>query len=295
MAFFLATPVWAKEYRLVLPAGPGSTLDLVGRTIAKSYNKISGNNLIVENKPGGDGLIAVAHFKNTPGAVILGNTTMHAFNYHYRPQPLPYSDGDFDHVGFVGWAPQIWYANPKSGIKTPADLKKVLGTTDKPFFAGDNTLNFVNGNSLVRHLNLQDQVKGVRYKTSPEAVTSTIGGLQPIGVGTLTPVLLEHVKAGNLVIVGSSGDRDFSVDGINIPSISKATGAQQFSGGYVLSMNKQFNKDEIAQMHKDLSAAIQSPESQEEFKRLRVLFVGSDGATALKILTDYRASIGQFK
>ena len=103
----MITRAWAAEYQLIVPNPPGSSSDVVARVIAEEYNRISGNTLILEYAVGGDHIIAVNKFRSLPKpAVILGSTTMHVFNYVYKDS-LPYSDQDFDHVGWIGWSPHV--------------------------------------------------------------------------------------------------------------------------------------------------------------------------------------------
>lgn len=55
-------PAKGRAMKVILPSGPGSALDLLARAYAKAMSETSGLNVVVENKPGGDGAIGIQSF-----------------------------------------------------------------------------------------------------------------------------------------------------------------------------------------------------------------------------------------
>lgn len=289
-------PGFAKEYRFILPSGPGSLNDTLGRAIADAYNQQNnGNKLIVDNKPGGDMIVAVNAFKKDAGAIILGNSSMHAFNYHFREGGVPYSDSDFDHVTFIGWSPMIWYATPNSGISAPMDMIKFLQQTkDKPFIGVDNILNIANAKAIKSKFGL-DHVKEVRYKTAGEVMISTMNGTQIVANGAGAPAVISHIKGGNLIAVGNTTDKDVYIDGVFFPSVPKVTGATGFAAANIISISPQFAPEEARQLHSDIIAAVASPGVQDVIKKIGMTYVGEPGAKGAAIMKKYRDQVGQYK
>lgn len=287
---------FAKEYRFVLPSGPGSLNDTLGRAIADAYNKQNnGNKLVVDNKPGGDMIVAVEAFKKGEPGVILGNTSMHVFNYHFRKDPIPYSDADFDHVTFIGWSPMIWYAKAGSGVNSPTDMVKFLQESkDKPFVGIDNILNLVNAKALKDKFKL-DNVKEVRYKTATEVMTSTISGTQIVANGAGAPAVISQIKAGALVAVGNTTDKDVEIDGVKFPSVPKATGATGFAAANIISISPRFPQAEARHLHEDLRKAVDSPDVQAVIKKIGMTYVGEPGAKGAAIMKQYRDQVGKYK
>ena len=65
-----------KSVKLIVPYTPGGATDLVGRLVAKELSRISGQNFIVENKPGAGSLIGADFVaKAAPDGYTLGFLT----------------------------------------------------------------------------------------------------------------------------------------------------------------------------------------------------------------------------
>lgn len=66
-------PDKSRPIRIIVPTGPGSALDLLSRAYAKAMNETAGLNVVVDNKPGADGVIGIQAFLSTPadGYTIL--------------------------------------------------------------------------------------------------------------------------------------------------------------------------------------------------------------------------------
>lgn len=80
-----------RPVRLVLPFGAGSGADFIARLLSDPLQKKWGQSLVVENRPGGDGIIAVQAMvqANDEHVLLFGGTA--AFAVHpYQRENLPY-------------------------------------------------------------------------------------------------------------------------------------------------------------------------------------------------------------
>lgn len=93
-----AATAWPnRNVRLILPLGPGSGADIGARLIADRVSKVWGQPVIVENKPGGDSILAIT-------AVISAND---------------------DHI--LLWGPSAAFtAHPYSHAKVPYDIREIF-------------------------------------------------------------------------------------------------------------------------------------------------------------------------
>jgi tripartite-type tricarboxylate transporter receptor subunit TctC len=86
-------PAWPqRNVRLVLPFGPGSGADFSARLLGEHLQRKWGHSLVVENRPGGDGIIAVQAMvqANDDHVLFYGGTA--AFTVHpYQREKLPYN------------------------------------------------------------------------------------------------------------------------------------------------------------------------------------------------------------
>ncbi len=102
---FLATPLvtpaqaqnWpTRPVKFIVPFGPGAGADIGGRLFAEKLSQKWGQPVIIENKPGGDSIVAIQSFLSANDDHVLlfgpsGNFTVHPFNYtklSYNPADL---------------------------------------------------------------------------------------------------------------------------------------------------------------------------------------------------------------
>jgi tripartite-type tricarboxylate transporter receptor subunit TctC len=79
-----------RTVKLIVPFGPGAGADIGARLFAERLTKIWGQPVVVENKPGGDSIVAIQAFlgANDDHTLLfgpLGNFTVHPFNYRKLP------------------------------------------------------------------------------------------------------------------------------------------------------------------------------------------------------------------
>jgi tripartite-type tricarboxylate transporter receptor subunit TctC len=81
----------SRPVKLILPLGPGSGTDTIARLFADRLSTRWGKPVVVENKPGGDGIIAITTFLQANDDHTLLFTATSAFTGHpYLHDKLPY-------------------------------------------------------------------------------------------------------------------------------------------------------------------------------------------------------------
>ncbi|MFM7341483.1 MAG: Bug family tripartite tricarboxylate transporter substrate binding protein, partial [Betaproteobacteria bacterium] len=81
-----------RPVRIVVPFAPGNTLDTAVRVVAEEFRKNTGQQLLVDAKPGGSGIVAaqaVAQAAPDGYTLLLSNTSMLTINPHTFSK-LPY-------------------------------------------------------------------------------------------------------------------------------------------------------------------------------------------------------------
>jgi tripartite-type tricarboxylate transporter receptor subunit TctC len=96
----LATPASAQEWpqravKFIVPFGPGAGADIGARLLAKRLPARWGKPVVIENRPGGDSLVAIQAFLSANDDHVLlfapsGNFTVHPHQY----EKLPYTPSD---------------------------------------------------------------------------------------------------------------------------------------------------------------------------------------------------------
>jgi tripartite-type tricarboxylate transporter receptor subunit TctC len=197
-----------KPVRIVLPFAPGNTLDTSMRQVAEEFKKNTGQNLLIDNKPGGSGFIAAQNvLQAAPDGytLLLNNTSMFAINPHTFSK-LPYDpDKSFKSVGGYLGASLVLAVN--SSLVPANDLsefiawvKSMPGKVSYASFTAGNSSHFA-GVILNQRAGL-DMVH-VPYNGTPPAVQNLVGGQVQAAFVTLLSVK-PHVDTGRVKILAIS-------------------------------------------------------------------------------------------
>ncbi|HET7669234.1 MAG TPA: tripartite tricarboxylate transporter substrate binding protein [Burkholderiales bacterium] len=92
LSFQLHAQAWpSKPVRMVLSLGPGSGADIGARLYADRLTKLWGQPVVIENRPGGDGVIAInAVIQAKDDHVLLWGPTANIVGHPYSLDKIPY-------------------------------------------------------------------------------------------------------------------------------------------------------------------------------------------------------------
>ncbi len=190
-----------KSIRLIVPLAAGSTADILSRTIGAELSKALGQTVVVDNKPGAGGTIAMAELARAPAdgyTIEFASQGTLVFNQALYSKPGYDSLKDFAPIILVGGVSNVMIVPPNSPSKTVADV--VAAAKAKP--AG---LTFSSGGSgTSHHLSgvLFGQLTGnnllhVPYKGAPQGILAVMSGEVDMGFFN-TPTVISQIKEGKL-------------------------------------------------------------------------------------------------
>ena len=188
-----------KAVRVVVQFGAGSSTDIVMRIIAAPLGQALGQPVVVDNKPGADGIIAAVDvMKATPDGhtIILATNSPLSAAPHLRKN-LPYHPiNDFTPISFVGNYTFFIVVHPSVPAKTLSELiNYARANSGKLNYATGNTTSIVS-TAMFATLAKINMVH-VPYKTEPPAITDILSGqihLMFSSYSTVAP----HVREGKL-------------------------------------------------------------------------------------------------
>ena len=191
-------PSWpVRPVRLILPAPPGGGTDAVARTLAQKLSDAFGQPFIVENKPGGSGVIGAALVAKAPpdGYMLMISASVHLINALIMKQ-VPYDAvADFAPITQIAEVPLIVTVHPASGIN---DIRDLMTRRDVPLnwaIAAIGSPDHLVAESFRSVLNAPLTI--VPYKGMGPAISDTLGG-QVAGMSTPILSLISHVRDGRL-------------------------------------------------------------------------------------------------
>ena len=198
-----------RPVRVVLPAPAGSGVDITARAIAQKLGEAWGQQVVVDNRPGANGIIGmelVAKSKPDGYTLLQGFTSALTINpYVYKS--LPY-DSFRDYVAITQTATNtmVLVINPALPVRSVKDLV-VLGKSRPGELAyasaGIGNLTHLAGELLRVEAGLK--VVHVPYKGETPAFTDLMGG-QTAYMFSAALGVAPHVAAGKLRMLATCGE-----------------------------------------------------------------------------------------
>jgi len=202
-AFAQAWP--EKSMRIIVPFSAGAGSDLLGRLIARKLQEAWGQNMIVENRPGGGTIIGVDLAAKAPpdGNTLVIVTPSFIINAT-GIKKLPYdSIRDFAPVTLFASSPLLLVAHPSLPVKTVPELIALAKARPGQITYGSA------GNGSPTHLGMEvfrsagAVMTHVPYKGAAPGVIDLLGGHVQVMLTTLAFVK-PYVDTGRLNALGVS-------------------------------------------------------------------------------------------
>jgi tripartite-type tricarboxylate transporter receptor subunit TctC len=160
-----------------------------------------GQSVVVDNRPGAGGSVgglAVAQAPADGYTLMLSNSTPISIGpFALEKQPYDPVEG-FTHIALIGSAPCVVMANPKSGIKSLADLVANAKKAGRLDFGsgGPASIGHIYGELMKNQLGLN--MVHVPYRGGAPMTTDLIAGVVPVGIDVLT-AFVPYFKSGQIV------------------------------------------------------------------------------------------------
>jgi tripartite-type tricarboxylate transporter receptor subunit TctC len=281
----------AKPSRIVVPIGPGSSMDIVARLLAQKLNENWGQPVVVDNRAGAGGNIGADTVAKTlpDGYTLLFASSSFAISQSvYRK--LPYDAlRDFEPVTQISSRGNVLVVSATSPVNSVQELvalaKARPGQLSYGSGGGTGSSDHMAG-ELFKLLAGVDIVH-VPYKSGPQAMNDMIGGQLSMYLGG-TPVNLPMIKAGKVKPLGTSGLKRSPVLP-DVPTIAEA-GVPGFEVDvwYGLFAPRGTPKNVVAKIASDVGRIVKSPGMQE---RLNGLGVEPAGTTPAEFKLRFSAEI----
>jgi tripartite-type tricarboxylate transporter receptor subunit TctC len=199
----------SRPVKLVIPQAPGSGADVVGRLLGDFMSKELRQAVVIDNKPGANGIIAsqmVAKEAADGYTLMLTSVSLVSFN-QFLYKNVPYDPiKDFTLIAPVSDASFVVVASNASGIKSWDDLvKRAKANPETVTFASAGTGNSTHLYSEMIALRSGFKVRHIPYKSSGPALLAVVAGETDIMTVT-TATGLAQIKAGKVVGLAQSGD-----------------------------------------------------------------------------------------
>jgi len=280
------------QIKMLVAFPPGGPVDFVARTIAEPLGKELGTQIIIDNKPGGNGSISAEYMINAPadgkvlwftsaGAVAINPGLYEKLSYN----PLR----DLAPISLVVNNVEVLVVNPNSPANTGGEFVALSKQREVTMASS--------GTGSVPHLameQLADSTKGkllhIPYKGAAPAITDVLGGHVDGFFGDI-PGLIGYIKSGKLKPIGiAAPKRSPALPEVKTFAEMGVPGVDS-NNWYALFAKAGTSKTEVDR----INAALKKVLAQEDIKN-RLLQSGADpvGSTADELGTILKNDINKW-
>lgn len=217
-ALMMTSPLWAqikestpyptRPIRFIAPTPPGSPPDLVARAIGEKLALAFGKPVIIDNRPGATGTIAIKVMsKSAPDGHTLAAIGMPPLALARLLSPPPFNSDDLIPISLVAWNYNILAVPSSSPMQSVGELIAVAKARPgalKYSSAGNMTPAHLASELFKREANVD--IMQVNYKGAADSVAAMLSGEVDMNIGAVGALSI-HVKSGRLRALATSAPR----------------------------------------------------------------------------------------
>jgi tripartite-type tricarboxylate transporter receptor subunit TctC len=196
-----------KVVKILVGFPPGQATDLVARILAERLGPALGETVIVENRPGQGGSVALAALAKSPpdGSTMMLSALASLVTNPHLYKSVGYDTlKDFEPIALVADLPLLLVVHPSVPAKTLPEL--IAYAKANP----DKLTHSSSGNGTLSHLGMEDlkrragiTILHVPYQGSARAMTDLMGGAVNVGLDTVA-VTQPHIQSGKMRLLAAS-------------------------------------------------------------------------------------------
>ena len=205
-----AQPFPHKTVTLVVPYAPGGLPDTVARVVGQKLGEKWGQAVVIENKPGGNGVVAAQYLATKPAdgyVLLVTDATMFTVNPFIYAN-LPYDPvKDFTPMSFTARAPLFLAVPPSSPANNFADFVAMVKAAPGKYSYGSS------GIGSIHHLTFESikaslglDILHVPFKGTGQSIPALVSG-QVTAVWSAIPSIAGFVKEGKLKLIAVNSEK----------------------------------------------------------------------------------------
>lgn len=257
---------WAQgkvNLTLVVPFAPGASVDTLSRLIAREVTKRTGQTVVVDNRPGANGIIGAEHVKNASvdaKQLFIANVGSHAINVPLYGKRLPYDAlQDFAPISLLWRFPSVLAVPAKSPAKDVAALVQLAKTRGITFASAGNG----SGGHLLGEMLKQSsgaaRMLHVPYKGAAPAVIDLMAGRVESFFVSYSSIQ-RQVEQGSLRVLAVANEQRLDVLP-QVPTLAEAGyGDVLLDNWFGVVASAAMPQAEVQRLHKVFAQVLADPE-----------------------------------
>jgi tripartite-type tricarboxylate transporter receptor subunit TctC len=196
--------------RMIVPYAPGATGDIGGRLYGEELGKSLGQNVVVDNKTGAGGTIAMAELARAPAdgytlGVVAQGILVYNMGLYKSPGYDPFKDLILLSVNFS--VANVLIVHPSNPAKTVADVVEQARAKNGEFTyssGGIGTSHHMSG--VLLEVRSGVKMTHVPYRATPAGIQAVVNGEVAMGMYNM-PTVVSLIRAGKLKALAVTGDK----------------------------------------------------------------------------------------
>lgn len=258
-----------KQVRIISGFGPGSAGDVIARLLVPKLSQSTGQQFIIEYKPGAGSNIAAEYVVRAPadGYTLFLGTSANTINATFSPNLSFDFAKDLAPITQLGSVPNLLVIHPSLGV---ANLREFItlakSQPDQINYAtpGVGTLSHMSGELL----NFLAGIKLVHvpYQSSPQAITDVLAG-RVTALFAPVNIVWPHVEAGKLKALATTENKR-TLMAPDVPTMAEAADLPRYDSAiwYGLLAPAGTPRDVVDKLSRTVNEALQANDTLAQMR-----------------------------
>ncbi len=286
-----------RQVRMIVPFAPGNGVDILARTIADGLSKMWGQSVVVENRPGANGIVAAQEFLRAPidgytyfvgdiGSIAVNPSLFKKLPYDPERDMVPLTD--------VMAAPWVFFTTKANGIKTMAEFVERAKAEPGKLTYGSTGLGAPNYMAAeFFKIRTGIDLLGVPYRDGNQLHSAVAAGELNLMISSWATARVVMDRLQPLAVSAPARQPGYP----QVPTMQEAIGLADFevNSWAVLMGRKGAPQAILDQMQADAIKVIQSPDVQRRSSQIGIDVQGKKAADLVQMIQSevsrYRAVI----
>jgi tripartite-type tricarboxylate transporter receptor subunit TctC len=265
-----------KPVKLIVPYAAGGLPDSVARIVAQKLTERMGQSVVVDNKPGGNGMVA---YQNLIGGIndshsfIVSDGSMLSITPLLNKSATYVVGKDLLPVSLIARSPLFLVTHAKTGVKTLKEFVEKAKANPGQYTYGSSGIgstHHLTMEAIKAELNLD--IRHVPFRGSGQSVPALLGGQVDFLFSAL-PSMAGFVKNGQVSLIGTNESRR-SPQAPDVPAISEVIPGLDFSVAIGALARSGTSPEAIKRLAEDIAWAVKQPDVVEKFSGVSIAGIG---------------------
>jgi len=205
----LAQQYPSRPVKIIIPLGPGSSVEIVTRLVAQKLGAALGRQFVIESQPGASSQIGIEHVAKAPAdGYTLLSTNDNIVSLPSLQKNVAFNAiRDFAPITQIAGFPLVLIVHPSVPARTAREL--ILLARERP-----GKLDFTSGGvGSIQHIAMElfmratdTRLNHIPYKGAPQAMMDVLAGQMPVAFSP-SPIVAAFIKSGRLRGLAIGSDR----------------------------------------------------------------------------------------